>query len=62
MFKCYKQVPGGASTNPKNLKKDNPVSLFWQAFLCKLVKNDCSDLIVILPPLNLHISTYSAII
>ncbi len=30
MFKCYNRVPG-ASTNPEkeNVKKDNPVTLFW---------------------------------
>ncbi len=39
MFKCYNHIPG-ASTNPENMKKDNPVTLFWYAFLSKHVKNE----------------------
>ncbi len=27
-FKCYNRVPG-VSANPQNMKKDNPVTLFW---------------------------------
>ncbi len=36
-FKCYNQVPG-ASTNQGNVKKINPVTLFWYAFFCKPLK------------------------
>ncbi len=60
-FKCYNQVPS-VSTNQGNVKKINPVTLFWSAFFCKhLKKMSASDLpplvmlhlIIILPLLNL---------
>jgi len=28
VFKCYNWIPS-ASTNPENMKSDNPVTLFW---------------------------------
>ncbi len=66
VFKCYNRVPG-ASTNPENVKKNNPVIFFFLVSLslqaCK--KPSCSDfappmmqksdIAIILPPLNLHV-------
>ncbi len=28
VFKCYNWIPG-PSTNPENVKKNNPVNFFW---------------------------------
>ncbi len=39
MFKCYNQVPG-ASTNPENMKKINPVHVFLVSLLQACEKNE----------------------
>ncbi len=35
MFKCYNRVPG-VSTNPENMKKNNPVLFFGKPFSASL--------------------------
>lgn len=43
LFLCLSVIIG-ASTNQEDVKKDNPVTFFCQAFLCKLLKKmSCSD-------------------
>ncbi len=77
MFKCYNRVPG-ASPNTENVRKKQQPSTFLflvkiKPFSCKLVKKTSrldfappvplkGDVIIILSPLNLHVSTHGTAI
>ncbi len=42
IFKCYNRVPS-ASTNPENVKKNNPVNFFGKPFSAAVKKMSVSD-------------------
>ncbi len=55
---CYDRV-SDASTNPENMKKNNPLIFFGKPFSASLWKN---ELLRFRSSLNMHVSTHGAAI